>query len=66
MSKLFEGRTAWPLPHCLKTVQRADDILILEDGVRCRSMALARRALARDPASCSLQPAANWAGGGAA
>jgi ATP-binding cassette, subfamily B, bacterial len=32
MTKLLEGRTAIIIAHRLKTIERADDILILEDG----------------------------------
>jgi ATP-binding cassette, subfamily B, bacterial len=32
VSKLFQGRTALVIAHRLATVQRADDILIIEDG----------------------------------
>ncbi len=32
VDRLFAGRTGVVIAHRLKTVQRADDILILEDG----------------------------------
>jgi ABC-type multidrug transport system fused ATPase/permease subunit len=49
VSRLFEGRTGLVIAHRLKTVQRADDILILENG---RVVEWGRReALASDPAS---------------
>ena len=49
VSKLFEGRTGVVIAHRLKTVQRADDILILEDGQVAEYGP--RETLARDPRS---------------
>lgn len=49
VDRLFEGRTGVVIAHRLKTVQRADDILILEDG--CVVEYGPRSVLARDPAS---------------
>lgn len=49
IDKLLQGRTAIIIAHRLHTVQRADDILILEDGQT--SEYGARQALAADPAS---------------
>jgi ATP-binding cassette subfamily B protein len=46
---LIEGRTAIVIAHRLRTVQRADEILILENGAICEQGA--RVDLARDPAS---------------
>jgi ATP-binding cassette, subfamily B, bacterial len=47
VSQLFAGRTGVVIAHRLKTVQRADDILILENG---RVLEYGpREALARDP-----------------
>ncbi len=49
VDRLFEGRTGVVIAHRLKTVQRADDILILEDG---RVVEYGpRQALASDPGS---------------
>jgi ATP-binding cassette subfamily B protein len=49
VDRLFHGRTGVVIAHRLKTVQRADDILILEDG---RVVEYGpRAALAGDPAS---------------
>jgi ABC-type multidrug transport system fused ATPase/permease subunit len=49
IDRLLEGRTAVIIAHRLRTVQRADDILILEGG---RVVEYGRRAqLATDPAS---------------
>ena len=49
VDRLFAGRTGVVIAHRLKTVQRADDILILEDG--CVVEYGPRAALASDPAS---------------
>jgi len=49
IDKLLQGRTAIIIAHRLHTVQRADDILILEDGQT--SEYGARQALAANPAS---------------
>jgi len=49
VSKLLEGRTAIIIAHRLGTVQRVDDIMILQDGaVREHG---ARRDLVSDPGS---------------
>jgi ATP-binding cassette subfamily B protein len=49
ITRLLEGRTGVVIAHRLATVERADRILILEDG---RVAEFGRRAdLARDPAS---------------
>ena len=49
VDRLFVGRTGVVIAHRLKTVQRADDILILEEG---RIVEFGRRAdLANDPTS---------------
>jgi len=49
LDRLFEGRTGLIIAHRLRTVQRADDILILENG---RVIEYGpREALARDPRS---------------
>ena len=49
MTRLLDGRTGVVIAHRLATVQRADRILILEEG---RVAELGRRAdLARDPNS---------------
>jgi ABC-type multidrug transport system fused ATPase/permease subunit len=49
VDKLVQNRTAIIVAHRLGTVERADDILILEDGQVCESGA--RQALAADPES---------------
>jgi ABC-type multidrug transport system fused ATPase/permease subunit len=49
VDRLLQGRTAIVIAHRLRTVQRADDILILEEG-RVREHG-ARAALAADPDS---------------
>ena len=49
VGRLFAGRTGVVIAHRLKTVQRADDILILEAGKVAEYGA--REALARDPRS---------------
>ena len=49
IDRLLQGRAALIIAHRLRTVQRADDILILEDG-RVREFG-PRAALAADPAS---------------
>jgi len=49
VDRLFAGRTAVIIAHRLKTVQRADDILILEDGRVVEQGP--RQALAADPSS---------------
>jgi len=49
ITRLLEGRTAIIIAHHLATVQRADMILILEEGC-CREYG-SREALSRDPAS---------------
>lgn len=49
IDKLLQGRTAIIIAHRLHTVQRADDILILENGQT--SEYGARQSLAADPAS---------------
>jgi ATP-binding cassette, subfamily B, bacterial len=49
VDKLVQGRTAIVVAHRLGTVQRADDILILEDGKICEYGE--RAALAEDPSS---------------
>jgi ATP-binding cassette, subfamily B, bacterial len=49
IDRLFEGRTALIIAHRLKTIQKADDILILENG-RVLEYG-SRRALAADPHS---------------
>ena len=49
VDKLVQNRTAIIVAHRLGTVQRADDILILEDGLVCESGA--RQKLASDPES---------------
>ncbi len=49
VSKLLEGRTGIVIAHRLSTVQRADDILILEDG-RIEEWG-SRAALTSDPSS---------------
>jgi ABC-type multidrug transport system fused ATPase/permease subunit len=49
VGRLLRGRTAIIVAHRLATVQRADEIMVLEDGcVRERGD---RRALASDPTS---------------
>lgn len=53
VDKLVKDRTAIIVAHRLGTVQRADDILILEDGRVCESGP--RRALATDPGSRFFQ-----------
>jgi len=53
---LLRDRTAIVIAHRLRTVQRADEILILENGAICERGA--RVQLARDPTSrffCLLQ-----------
>jgi ATP-binding cassette subfamily B protein len=49
VDRLIEQRTAIVIAHRLRTVQRADEILILEDGHICEHGA--RTALAGDPDS---------------
>jgi len=49
ISNLFTGRTAIVIAHRLATIQRADDILLIEDG--CILEYGNREALASDPAS---------------
>jgi ABC-type multidrug transport system fused ATPase/permease subunit len=49
VGKLIEGRTAIVIAHRLGTVQRADEIMILEDGAICEYGV--RECLARNPAS---------------
>jgi ATP-binding cassette subfamily B protein len=49
ISRLLRGRTAIVIAHRLSTVQRADEIMVLEDG-RIGEHG-SRRALANDPAS---------------
>ncbi len=49
VDRLFAGRTGVVIAHRLKTVQRADDILILEDG--CVVEYGPRQTLASDPTS---------------
>jgi ATP-binding cassette, subfamily B, bacterial len=49
VDRLFAGRTGVVIAHRLKTIQRADDILILEDG--CVVEYGPRLALANDPTS---------------
>jgi ATP-binding cassette subfamily B protein len=49
VDRLFNGRTGVVIAHRLKTVQRADDILILENGAVVEYGP--RQALANDPAS---------------
>jgi ABC-type multidrug transport system fused ATPase/permease subunit len=49
ISKLLQGRTAIIIAHRLATVQRADEILVLEEG-RVLEYA-ARRVLAENPHS---------------
>ena len=49
IDRLLEGRTAIIIAHRLATVERADTIMILEDG-QCREYG-SRAELARDPAS---------------
>ena len=49
VSKLISGRTAIIIAHRLGTVQRADEIMILEQGSICERGG--REALARDPTS---------------
>ncbi len=53
VDRLFAGRTGLVIAHRLKTVQRADDILILEDG-RVSEYG-PRQALANDPSSRFFQ-----------
>jgi ABC-type multidrug transport system fused ATPase/permease subunit len=50
VDRLLAGRTAIIIAHRLRTVDRADEILILEDGRVVEHGA--RAGLARDPASC--------------
>lgn len=49
VDQLLRGRTAIIIAHHLSTIQRADDILILEDGVVCEHGP--RRTLMADPQS---------------
>ena len=49
VTRLVENRTAIVIAHRLGTVQRADEILILEEGCICEQGA--RTALAADPDS---------------
>jgi ABC-type multidrug transport system fused ATPase/permease subunit len=49
VDRLLDGRTAIVIAHRLGTVQRADEIMILEDGAICEHGD--RAALARDPDS---------------
>jgi ATP-binding cassette subfamily B protein len=49
VDRLLEGRTAVIIAHRLSTVQRADDIVILEGGSVCERGA--RQVLANDPSS---------------
>jgi ATP-binding cassette subfamily B protein len=49
LGEVFRGRTAIVIAHRLRTVQRADQILILQDGAICEMGA--RADLARDPTS---------------
>jgi ATP-binding cassette subfamily B protein len=49
VDRLIQGRTTIVIAHRLGTVQRADEIMILEDGAICEHGTRAR--LARDPAS---------------
>ena len=49
VTRLLEGRTAIIIAHRLKTIQRADEILIVENGQIAEHGN--REALARDPGS---------------
>ena len=49
IDQLFSGRTGVVIAHRLKTIQRADDLLILEEGRIVESGP--RLALAADPSS---------------
>jgi ABC-type multidrug transport system fused ATPase/permease subunit len=49
VNRLLEGRTAIVIAHRLATVQRADEIILLDRGRVCERGS--RRALANDPAS---------------
>ncbi len=49
VSKLLEERTGIVIAHRLATIQRADDILVIEDG--CIVEYGARESLANDPQS---------------
>ena len=62
INRLFEGRTGVVIAHRLKTVERADDILILEAG---RQVEYGPRAgIGRQPPISLLPPAAKGHGGG--
>lgn len=50
IDKLFKGRTGIIIAHRLQTVERADEILILEDG-RIIEYGI-RKELAKDEGSC--------------